>query len=114
MSRRESRAAAQKAERPWAEADIEAGPDNGGDGDSDSDDRSAALNRFRTATSVSMSPELFEKLYLTPKNNSKSNLRATFGNPSPMCVCPPRNTLLAPARSRDLSADARLFSGGFA
>ncbi|KAM4060672.1 GPR1/FUN34/yaaH family protein [Hirsutella rhossiliensis] len=70
--------AAPKEERQWAnaEADVEA--------DGDSDDRSGALKQFRTATSVSMSPELFEKLYLSPKNNIKGNLRATFGNPSPI------------------------------
>ena len=44
----------------------------------------AALNRVRTAGSVSMSPELFEKLYLSPENRVKGDLRKTFGNPTPM------------------------------
>ena len=44
----------------------------------------AALNRIRTAGSVSMSPELFEKLYLSPENRVKGDLRKTFGNPTPM------------------------------
>ncbi|PHH85877.1 hypothetical protein CDD83_11043 [Cordyceps sp. RAO-2017] len=48
------------------------------------EERLEALNKFRTATSVSMSPELFEKLYLSPKNHIKGELRQTFGNPSPI------------------------------
>jgi hypothetical protein len=31
-----------------------------------------------------MSPELFEKLYLSPMNKVKGDLRQTFGNPTPM------------------------------
>ncbi|PFH58838.1 hypothetical protein XA68_13166 [Ophiocordyceps unilateralis] len=31
-----------------------------------------------------MSPELFEKLYLTPVNGKTSRLRSTFGNPAPI------------------------------
>lgn len=45
-----------------------------------------ALNRMRTAGSISISPELFEKLYLSPQNNVKGDLRKTFGNPTPMYV----------------------------
>ena len=48
------------------------------------DDRGEALNKFRSATSVSMSPELFEKLYLSPQNKIKGQLRKTFGNPTAM------------------------------
>lgn len=47
-------------------------------------DHGTALNRIRTAGSVSISPELFEKLYLSPQNNVKGDLRKTFGNPTPM------------------------------
>ncbi|KAF4589798.1 hypothetical protein GQ602_003687 [Ophiocordyceps camponoti-floridani] len=43
-----------------------------------------ALQNLRTAQSVSMSPELFEKLYLTPVNNKAGKLRMTFGNPAPL------------------------------
>lgn len=46
--------------------------------------RMDALNRLRSAASVNMSPELFEKLYLSPQNNVKGDLRKTFGNPTPM------------------------------
>lgn len=51
--------------------------------DSDSD-RLDALNRFRSAASISMTPELFEKLYLAPQSKVKGQLRDTFGNPTPM------------------------------
>ena len=43
-----------------------------------------ALRRIRTAGSISISPELFEKLYLSPENRVAGDLRKTFGNPTPM------------------------------
>lgn len=43
-----------------------------------------ALRRIRTAGSISISPELFEKLYLSPQNAVKGDLRKTFGNPTPL------------------------------
>lgn len=43
-----------------------------------------ALNRIRTAGSLSISPELFEKIYLSPQNRVAGDLRKTFGNPTPM------------------------------
>ncbi|KAK3723410.1 hypothetical protein LTR37_001662 [Vermiconidia calcicola] len=43
-----------------------------------------ALDRIRTADTISMSPELFEKLYLSPPNKVKGELRSTFGNPTPI------------------------------
>ncbi|EGU73934.1 hypothetical protein FOPG_17832 [Fusarium oxysporum f. sp. conglutinans race 2 54008] len=42
------------------------------------------LNHIRSAASISMSPELFEKLYLSPPNAVKGHRRQTFGNPIPM------------------------------
>ncbi|KND94246.1 Protein alcS [Tolypocladium ophioglossoides CBS 100239] len=50
------------------------------------DDRTEALGTFRSAASVSMSPELFEKLYLSPLDNVKGDLRKPFANSIPMCV----------------------------
>ncbi len=47
-------------------------------------DSEAALRRVETAGNLSISPELFEKLYLSPKNDVSNNLRTTFGNPSPL------------------------------
>jgi hypothetical protein len=42
------------------------------------------LQRIRTAGSISIPPELFEQLYLAPKNRVKGELRQTFGNPTPI------------------------------
>lgn len=43
-----------------------------------------ALRKIKTAGSISISPELFEKLYLSPENRVKGDLRKTFGNPTPL------------------------------
>lgn len=43
-----------------------------------------ALQKIRTAGSVSIPPEIFEKLYLNPESKVKGDLRKTFGNPTPM------------------------------
>lgn len=51
---------------------------------SDNMDNESALRRIRTAGSISMSPEMFEKLYLSPQNAVKGDLRKTFGNPTPV------------------------------
>ncbi|KAI9821211.1 MAG: hypothetical protein M1827_003945 [Pycnora praestabilis] len=45
-----------------------------------------ALKKIKTAGSISISPELFEKLYLSPQNNIKGDLRRTFGNPTPLAI----------------------------
>lgn len=47
-----------------------------------------AFRRIRTAHSVSISPELFEKMYLNPQKEVKGDLRKTFGNPTPLSVLP--------------------------
>lgn len=51
---------------------------------SDDLDHDTVLSRMRTAGSISISPELFEKIYLSPKNKVKKDLRQTFGNPTPL------------------------------
>ena len=43
-----------------------------------------AVERLQTARSVSIPPELFEKLYLSPQNAVKGELRKTFANPTPV------------------------------
>ncbi|KAF2217511.1 hypothetical protein CERZMDRAFT_31663 [Cercospora zeae-maydis SCOH1-5] len=48
------------------------------------DSRDNALTKIRTAGSIVMPPELFEKLYLSPENMVKGDLRKTFGNPTPI------------------------------
>lgn len=45
-----------------------------------------ALKRIQTAGSISISPELFEKIYLSPQNQVKGDLRKTFGNPTPLAL----------------------------
>ncbi|MCJ1393056.1 hypothetical protein MMC18_005928 [Xylographa bjoerkii] len=46
----------------------------------------AALQKIRTAQSVNMSPELFEKLYLNPQTVVSGDLRKTFANPTPIAL----------------------------
>lgn len=43
-----------------------------------------ALEQTKTAGSISITPELFEKIYLSPANAVKGDLRKTFANPTPM------------------------------
>lgn len=47
-------------------------------------DPDQALRKIRNAGSISISPELFEKIYLSPQNNVKGDLRGTFANPTPL------------------------------
>lgn len=43
-----------------------------------------ALRKIRTANTINISPELFEKIYLSPQNKVKGDLRSTFANPTPI------------------------------
>lgn len=52
----------------------------------DSHDPENALKRIQTAGSISISPELFEKIYLSPQNKVSGDLRKTFGNPTPIAL----------------------------
>ncbi|RDL33622.1 uncharacterized protein BP5553_07990 [Venustampulla echinocandica] len=52
----------------------------------DNMDQGEAMKRIHTAGSISISPELFEKIYLSPKNAVKGDLRKTFGNPTPIAL----------------------------
>jgi hypothetical protein len=46
-----------------------------------------ALNNLnRTNTFLSITPEMFEKLYLSPKTQIRGELRQTFGNPTPVAL----------------------------
>ncbi|KAF2748849.1 hypothetical protein M011DRAFT_441382 [Sporormia fimetaria CBS 119925] len=50
-------------------------------------DTQAALAKLRTAGSVSISPELFEKLYLSPPNEVHGQSHGgSFGNPTPLAL----------------------------
>jgi len=44
------------------------------------------LSRIRTAGSISMPPDLFEKIYLSPENRVKGDLRKTFANTTPLAI----------------------------
>ncbi|KAK6822681.1 hypothetical protein PG990_015126 [Apiospora arundinis] len=65
-------------------------------------ERAPALNKIRTAGAVSLSPELFEKLYLQPRESAgKSGIRHYLGNPTPiglvgflLCLTPLSNILM--------------------
>ncbi|KAI1358089.1 GPR1/FUN34/YaaH-class plasma membrane protein [Xylaria arbuscula] len=48
----------------------------------DSTSPELAMHKMKTAGSISISPALFEKLYLSPQNKVKGSLRQTFGNPT--------------------------------
>lgn len=43
-----------------------------------------ALRKIRTANTVAISPELFEKIYLSPQNKIVGDLRSRFANPTPI------------------------------
>ena len=65
--------------------DIEKGPILGRLPFEDSEeDCDAALHRVRTAGNINMSPELFEKIYLSPQNKVSGDIRTTFANPTPL------------------------------
>jgi len=51
-----------------------------------SHDPETALKRVRTAGSVSISPELFEKLYLSPPTHVKGGILKQVGNPTPVAL----------------------------
>lgn len=42
------------------------------------------IDRVRSAGLLTISPELFEKLYLQPKTTVKGDLRSILGNPTPL------------------------------
>jgi hypothetical protein len=70
----------------------------------DTHDPGAALSRLWTAGSLSISPELFEKIYLSPKNWVSNNIRSTFGNATPRCGYLPseRSPLLTGSKVRSV------------
>jgi len=49
-------------------------------------DPDEALRKIRTTGSLSISPELFEKIYLSPQNKVAGELRKTVGNPTPVAL----------------------------
>jgi hypothetical protein len=76
---------AQHSSADTVQLDIAYGNGYGGHHHLDaSHDSGTALHKIRTAGSISISPELFEKLYLSPQNKVAGELRKTFGNPTPL------------------------------
>jgi len=45
-----------------------------------------ALSPIMTTEGISLTPEMFEKLYFSPHTQVKGDLRKTFGNPTPVFV----------------------------
>ncbi len=50
------------------------------------DTREETLRKMRTADSVALPMDVFEKLYLGPQQPAAGHLRKTFGNPSPIAL----------------------------
>lgn len=44
------------------------------------------LRRALTNSNMTLSPELFERLYLSPQNRISGELRKTFANPTPVAI----------------------------
>lgn len=53
--------------------------------ETNSDSHQEQLRNMLTNT-MSVSPEMFERLYLNPKGNVKGDLRKTFANPTPIAL----------------------------
>lgn len=42
------------------------------------------LSRVRTANSITIPPDIFEQMFLSPENKVKGQLRQTLANPTPI------------------------------
>lgn len=51
-----------------------------------SDSREDTLRKIRTADSIAIPVDVFEKLYLNPQQPAAGHLRKTFGNPTPVAL----------------------------
>lgn len=47
-------------------------------------DELPTLEQVRTNGSITITPEMYERMYLTPQNKVTGQLRTTFGNPTPI------------------------------
>ena len=59
---------------------------NAGNGLQHEETHESVLDRVKSAGVVTISPELFEKLYLQPQTAVKGDLRQIVGNPTPLLV----------------------------
>ena len=69
------------------ESQMERGAVSNGKIDLDKIESEDHLRNVLTNT-MTLSPEMFEKLYLGPKSEVKGDLRKTFANPTPMARQP--------------------------
>lgn len=60
-----------------------------------------SMPALEATKSITMSNEMFEKLYLDPPNKVSGDLRRTFANPTPLYECP--QTLLPLPRQNPAS-----------
>lgn len=67
---------------------------NRGAGHTHAEMRDDTLRRIQTAGSIVITPEIFEKMYLTPANKVKGDLRMKFANPTPLQVFPKKPQLI--------------------
>jgi hypothetical protein len=49
-----------------------------------SDSNGNTLTPIMTAATITLTPEMFEKLYFSPQSQVKGDLRKTFANPTPV------------------------------
>lgn len=56
--------------------------------------REDTLRRIQTTGSFVITAEIFEKMYLTPANKVKGDLRLKFANPTPLQVFPGQSQLI--------------------
>jgi hypothetical protein len=50
------------------------------------DSREDTLRKIRTADSIAIPRDVFEKLYLNPQQLAAEHFRETFGNPTPIAL----------------------------
>ena len=50
------------------------------------DSREDTLRKIRSAESIAIPRDVFEKLYLSPQHPAAGHLRKTFGNPTPVAL----------------------------
>lgn len=68
-------------DRKTAGSDLERGPN----GSMSAEDHEERMRNVLTQIQT-ISPDLFEKVYLGPKNDVSGDLRKTFANPTPVAV----------------------------
>jgi hypothetical protein len=65
--------------------------------------------RFELAKTVTLTPELYERLFISPKTEVKGDLRNTFGNPTPVGVLGFSVSVLPLACAFSMSSPSELY-----